>query len=73
MQKWLLLSVSVALLSSACAYPVSSASYGGRPPAQTIELYDASRRHIGYGKVQGGTLELYKPDGSRAGYGTLKR
>lgn len=71
MQKWLLL--SVALLSSACAYPVNQANYGSMPAAQTIELYDASGRHIGYGKVQGGTLELYKPDGSRTGYGTIKR
>lgn len=71
MQKWFLL--SVALLSSACAHPVSPASYGGGAPTQTLELYDASGRHIGYGKVQGGTLELYKPDGSRTGYGTIKR
>jgi len=70
MQKWLLL--SVALLSSACAYPVSPGGYG-RPATQTIEFFDAAGRHTGYGKVQGGALELYKPDGSRAGYGTIKR
>lgn len=66
--------VGVGLLLTACTYPIRPEPISpGRPAVQTFELYDASGRHIGYGKVQGGTLELYKPDGSRAGYGTIKR
>ena len=42
-------------------------------PSQTIEFYDASGRHTGYGKVQGGTVELFNADSSRAGFGKTGR
>lgn len=42
---------------------------GGAGLSQTIEFYDAGGRHIGYGKVQGGTIEFFNVDSSRAGYG----
>ena len=38
-------------------------------PSQTIEFYDASGRHTGYGKVQDGTVDLFNADSSRAGVG----
>lgn len=47
--------------------PASSA------PSQTIEFYDASGKHVGYGKVQGGTAEYFNADGSRAGFGRVGR
>ena len=42
-------------------------------PSQTIELYDASGRHTGYGRVQGGTVDLFNADSSRAGFGRRGR
>ena len=45
----------------------------GSAPSQTIEFYDASGKHVGYGKVQGGTAEFFNTDGSRAGFGRLGR
>lgn len=41
----------------------------GSAPSQTIEFYDASGKHVGYGKVQGGTVEFFNTDSSRAGFG----
>jgi hypothetical protein len=41
----------------------------GGAPSQTIEFYDASGRHLGYGRIQGGGVEFYNMDGSRAGFG----
>ena len=38
-------------------------------PSQTIEFYDVSGRHTDYGKVQGGTVDLFNADSSRAGFG----
>ena len=70
MQVWLLL--AVALISSACAYPVSPGRYGGAAPTQTIELYDPGSKHTGYGKVQGETVEMFGPDGTRLGYGKIQ-
>lgn len=55
---------------AACApLPGTQIGYGTSSPSQTIELYDASGKHIGYGKAQGGTVELYTPSGTRLGYG----
>lgn len=45
----------------------------GSEPSQTIESYDASGKHVGYGKAQGGTAELFNADGSRAWFGRLGR
>ncbi|MDE2483854.1 MAG: hypothetical protein KGL32_01210 [candidate division NC10 bacterium] len=45
----------------------------GSGPSQTIEFRDASGRNVGYGKVQGGTVEFFNPDSSRAGFGRLGR
>lgn len=41
----------------------------GSGPSQTIEFRDAAGRNVGYGRVQGGTVNIYGPDGSRVGYG----
>jgi len=41
----------------------------GSAPSQTIEFYDAAGRHLGYGKVQGGAVEFFNADSSRAGFG----
>lgn len=45
----------------------------GGTSSQTTEYYDASGRHVGYGKVQGGAVEFFNPDGSRAGFGKAGR
>jgi hypothetical protein len=45
----------------------------GSAPSQTIEVFDASGRHVGYGKVQGGTVEFFNANSSRAGFGRLGR
>lgn len=45
----------------------------GGPLSQTIETYDASGKHLGYGKVQGGTAEFFNADSSRAGFGRTGR
>jgi len=37
--------------------------------SQTIEFYDASGQHLGYGVRSGGAVNFYGPDGSRLGYG----
>ena len=41
----------------------------GSAPSQTIEFYDAADRYLGYGKVQGGAVEFFSADSSRAGFG----
>ncbi|MBI2884185.1 MAG: DUF4236 domain-containing protein [Candidatus Methylomirabilis oxyfera] len=41
--------------------------------SQTIEFRDASGRNVGYGRVQGGTVEFFNPDSSRAGFGKVGR
>ncbi len=38
-------------------------------PSQTVEFYNASGRHVGYGVIGGETVDFYRADGSRAGYG----
>ncbi len=45
----------------------------GGQGSQTIDLFDASGRHLGYGKVQDGTVEFFNADSSRAGFGRLGR
>jgi len=45
----------------------------GSAPSQIIEFYDASGKHVGYGKVQGGTAEFFNADGGRAGFGKVGR
>lgn len=47
--------------------PPSSAS------SQSIEFYSPSGQHLGYGRIQGGTVEFFGVDGSRAGFGRLGR
>lgn len=37
--------------------------------SQTTDFYDASGKYVGYGKVQGGTVEFFNADSSRAGFG----
>lgn len=41
----------------------------GSAPSQTIEFYDAAGRYLGYGEVQGGAVEFFNADSSRAGFG----
>lgn len=41
----------------------------GSAPSQTIEFYDASGRHLGYGMNRGGSVEFFNTDSSRAGFG----
>lgn len=41
----------------------------GGASSQTIEFYDSSGRHLGYGKVQGGAVDFFNLDSSRAGFG----
>jgi hypothetical protein len=48
---------------------VSQIPPAGSGPSQTIEFRDNSGRTVGYGRVQGGTVNLYGPDGSRLGSG----
>jgi hypothetical protein len=45
----------------------------GRASSQTIEFFDASGRHTGYGILRGGTIERFNIDGSRAGFGRSRR
>lgn len=73
--KELLIDLLLALwwLSGCAAVPPSTQAVGTYQPSQTIELYDAGGRHIGYGKVQGGSIELFNPDSSRAGSGKIGR
>ncbi len=33
-------------------------------PSQTVQFYDAGGRHVGYGVISGGTVNVYGPDGS---------
>ncbi len=33
------------------------------------ELYDAHWQHVGYGRIHGGSIELFRADGSRVGFG----
>lgn len=60
-------------LSGCATVPQSGQAVGTYQPSQTIELYDAAGRHTGYGKVQGGSIELFNPDSSRAGSGKIGR
>lgn len=41
----------------------------GDASSQIVELYDVGVRYVGYGKVQGGSVEIFNPDGSRTGFG----
>ena len=74
---WSLLSVLAGLLlaawlvSGCVAAPGGYVGTGGQP--STIEFYDASGRHTGYGKIQGGSVELFNPDSSRRGFGKTGR
>ena len=62
------------LCLASCASPLRMTGYGsGGTPTQSIEMYDASGKHVGYGKIQNGTVELYKPNSSRMGYGKTGR
>ena len=57
-------------LAGCAAQPWHSDPIGSTgQPSQTIEFYDASGRHTGYGRVQGGTVDLFNADSSRRGYG----
>ena len=60
-------------LAGCATVPPSTQAVGTFQPSQTIELYDASGRHTGYGKVQGGSIELFNPDSSRSGSGRIGR
>ncbi|PWB80520.1 MAG: hypothetical protein C3F08_04215 [Candidatus Methylomirabilota bacterium] len=60
-------------LSGCATAPPSTQAVGTYQPSQTIEFYDAGARHTGYGKVQGGSIELFNPDSSRAGSGKIGR
>ena len=74
MKKGLLILASLSLLTACATGPPYRTGLGyGTPPSQTIELYDASGKHLGYGHVQGGMIDVYRPDGSRAGYGKTGR
>ena len=59
------------LVSGCVAAPGGYVGTGGQP--STIEFYDASGRHTGYGKIQGGSVELFNPDSSRRGFGKIGR
>ena len=48
-------------------------STSGAGPSQTIEFRDASGRNVGYGRVQGGSIEFFNPDSSRSGFGKVGR
>jgi len=37
--------------------------------SETIEFYDDGGRHVGYGIIRGGSIDLYGVDGRRRGYG----
>lgn len=53
-------------------WAVPPAYWGGSGyslPSQSFEFYDPAGRHLGYGSVSGGTVNIYAPDGSRLGYG----
>ncbi len=43
---------------------------GTARPSQFVDSYDSGGRYVGYGVVSGDTVNLYRPDGSRVGYGT---
>jgi hypothetical protein len=45
----------------------------GGQGSQTVEFYGAGGRHVGYGVIQGGTVNFYNVDGSRAGTGRIGR
>ncbi|MDE2058749.1 MAG: DUF4236 domain-containing protein [candidate division NC10 bacterium] len=44
----------------------------GAGPSQTTEFYDASGRHVGYGVMSDGAMNLYGLEGSRLGSGRRK-
>lgn len=37
--------------------------------SQTVEFYDPSGSHIGYGKTQGGSIEFFNNESNRTGFG----
>jgi hypothetical protein len=43
-------------------------STGTGTPSQTIEFYDRSGQHLGYGVSRGGAVDVYGADGSRKGF-----
>lgn len=45
----------------------------GGQGSQTVEFYDAGGRRVRYGVISGGAVNVYGPDGSRAGYGRAGR
>lgn len=51
------------------APPYAQGGSGYTLPSQSFEFYDPAGRHLGYGSVSGGTVNIYRPDGSRLGYG----
>lgn len=51
------------------AAPYTQGGSGYALPSQSFEFYDPAGRHLGYGSVSGGTVNIYRPDGSRLGYG----
>ena len=72
---WLLLIGALLVVWWLSGCVATPAGYVGTSwqPSQTIELYDAAGRHVGYGKVQGGAVELFNRDSSRAGFGKVWR
>ena len=61
-----------AWMLSGCAAPMPGYGYSSQP-SQTIEFYDSGGRSVGYGKVQGGNIELFNPNSSRSGFGKMGR
>lgn len=61
-----------AWLLSGCTVPMQSYGYSNQS-SQTVEFYDTSGRHTGYGKIQGGNIELFNPNSSRQGFGKMGR
>jgi hypothetical protein len=60
-------------LTGCASLPQSAQSVGTFHPSQTIELYDAAGHRTGYGKVQGGNIELFNPNSTRMGFGKTGR
>lgn len=70
---WFGIPLTVWLLSGCATISQSTQAVGTSQPSQIIEFYDASGRHLGYGKVQGGAVEFFNVDGSRRGFGKAGR
>ena len=51
---------------------VSQIPPAGSGPSQTIEFRNNAGRTIGYGRVHGGSVNVYGPDGSRIGSGRTR-